>query len=51
MLSIIKLLHPTKAHACDNLSIKMTQIWKEVISIPLETIFNQSLKKGKFSEI
>ena len=51
MLSIIKSLDPTKAHGCDNLSIKMIQICKEVITIPLKLIFDQSLKEGKFPEI
>ena len=50
-LSIIKSLHSTKAHGCDNLPIKMIQICKEVITIPLKRIFDQSLKEGKFPEI
>ena len=29
----------------------MIQICKEVITIPLQLIFDQSLKEGKFSEI
>ena len=45
MLSIIKSLDPTKAHGCDNLSIKMIQICKEVITIPLKLIFDQSHKE------
>ena len=36
ILSIIKSLDPTKAHGCDNLSIKMIQICNEVITIPLK---------------
>ena len=45
MLLIIKSLDPTKAHGCDNLSIKMIQICKEVITIPLKLIFDQSHKE------
>ena len=51
ILSIIKSLDPTKAHGCDNLSIKMIQICNEVITITLKLIFDQTLKKGKFPEI
>ena len=51
VLSIIKSLDPTKPHGCDNLSIKLIQICKEEITIPLKLIFDQSLKKGKIPEI
>ena len=48
MLSITKSLDPTKAHGCDNVSIKMILICNKVITIPLKLVFDQSLKKGKF---
>ena len=51
ILSIIKSLGPTTAHGCDNLSAKMIQIFKEVISTPLKLIFDKSLKKEKLPEI
>ena len=51
ILSIIKSLDPTKAHGCDNLSIKMIQICKEGITLPLKLIFDQSQKERKFPEI
>ena len=51
ILSIIKSLGPTTAHGCDNLSVKMIQIFKEVITTTLKLIFAQSLKKQKFPEI
>ena len=51
MLSILKSLDLTKAHGCDNLSVKMFQICNEVITIPLKPIFDQSLQKRKFPEI
>ena len=44
-------MDPTKAHGCDNLSIKKIQICKEMITIPLKLIFDQLLKEGKFPEI
>ena len=46
----MKSLDPTKAHGCDNLSIKMIQICKEVITIPSKLIFDQSLNEGKFGK-
>ena len=51
ILSIIKPLDATKAHVCGNLSAKMIQICKEVMTIPLKLIFDQSLRKRKFPEI
>ena len=47
MLSKIKSLDPTKAHGCDNVSIKMILICNKVITIPLKLVFDP-LKKGKF---
>ena len=51
MLSILKSLDLTKAHGCDNFSVKMFQTCNEVITICLKLIFDQSLQKGKFPEI
>ena len=42
ILAIIKTLDPNKVHGCDNISI---------ITSPLKTIFEHSLRKGKFPEI
>ena len=51
VLSIIKSLDSTKAHGYDNSSIKMIKMCSESITLPLKTIFQESLKKGKFPEI
>ena len=50
-LLIIKSLDPTKAHGCDNLSVRMIKICNESITIPLKIIFTESLKNGVFPEI
>ena len=47
----MKSLDPTKAHGCDNLSFRMTNICKDSITIPLKIIFEESLKNGVFPEI
>ena len=44
ILSIIKSLDSTKAHGCDNLSIKMIQIYNEVITI----LYNKKENFQKF---
>ena len=51
MLLIIKSLNSTKAHGCDNLSIRMIKICNESITIPLKIVFEESLKNGVFPEI
>ena len=51
ILPILKSLDSTKAHGCDNLSIRMIKICNESITIPLKIIFDQSLKNGVFPEI
>ena len=51
ILSIIKSSDSTKAHRCDNLSIRMIKMCSELITLPLKIIFQESLKKGKFPEI
>lgn len=45
------LLDPTKAHGCDNLSIKNVKICSMSITVPLKIKFEQLLKEGKFLEI
>ena len=50
ILSIIKSLDSTKAHGCDNLSIRMIKMCSELITLPLKIIFQESRKKGKFPE-
>ena len=44
-------LDPTKAHGCDNLSIKNVKICSMSITVPLKIKFEQLLKEGKFPEI
>ena len=51
ILSIIKLLDSSKSHGCDNILIKMIKICSELVTIPLKTVFEESLKKGIFPEI
>ena len=51
ILTIIKTLNPSKAHGCDNISIKMIKICSQSLPLPLKIIFEHSLKKGKFPEI
>ena len=51
ILSMIKSLDSTKAHRCDNLSIRMTKMCSESITLPLKTIFQESLKTGQFPVI
>ena len=50
ILSIAKSLDSTKAHGCDNLSIRMIKMCNESITLPLKIIFQESLKKGKFQK-
>ena len=45
------LLDPTKAHGCDNLSIKNVKICSMSVTVPLKIKFEQLLKEGKFLEI
>ena len=51
ILLIIKSLDPTKAHGCDNLSIKMIKICSESVTIPIKLIFEESLIVEKLQEI
>ena len=51
VLSIMKSLDSSKAHGCDNLSIRMIKMCSESITLPLKIIFRASLKKEKFPEI
>ena len=51
ILVIIKTLDGSKAHGCDNISIKMTKICSQSLILPLKIIFKHSLKKGKFPDI
>ena len=51
ILLILKSLDSTKAHGCDNLSVRMMKICNESIAIPLKIIFDKSLKNGVFPEI
>ena len=39
ILSIIKSLDSTKAHGCDNLSVRMIKMCSESITLPLKIIF------------
>ena len=48
---IIKNLEPAKDHGCHNISIKMLKICSESLTDPLGTIFEQSVKEGRFPEI
>ena len=50
ILAAIKTLDPNKAHGCDNISIKMIKTCSQSLILPLKTIFENSLKKGKFPE-
>ena len=49
--STIKSLESGKSHGCDNISIKMIKICSEPVTVPLEIIYEESLKKGIFLEI
>ena len=49
VLSIMKLLDSSKSHRCDNISIKMITICSESVNIPLEIIFEESLRKRSIS--
>ena len=51
ILAIFKTLDPSKVHGCDNLSMKMMKICSQSLILPLKTIFEHFLKKGKFLEI
>ena len=50
ILAIIKTLDPCKAHCCDNTSIEMIKICSQSLILLLKTIFEHSIKKGKFPE-
>ena len=45
ILLTIKNLHPAKAHGCDNISVKMSKICGESLTVPLKIIFEQSFKR------
>ena len=47
----IKSLDPTKAHGWDNISLRITQICGDSLTLPLKLIFGSSLKEGTFPEI
>ena len=51
ILSIIKSLDSSKSHGYDNTSIKFIKVCSESVSIPLNIIFEESLKKEIFSKI
>ena len=51
LLLIIKSLDPTKAHGCDNLSVRMIKTCNESITTPLRNFFKESLRNGVFPEI
>ena len=51
ILLIIKSLDPTKAHGCDNSSVRMIKICNESIIIPLKNNFKELLRNGVFLEI
>ena len=51
MLSIINSLNPNKSHGCDNISIKMIQICRNVIVFPLKIIFDNCVKTGLFPDL
>ena len=48
--SIINSLKPTKAHAADNISIRMIQLCGLSITLPLTLIFKFSLRNGTFPD-
>ena len=47
---IIKNLDPAKAHGCGNISVKMTKVCSESLTVTLKIIFEQSLKEGSFQQ-
>ena len=51
ILLILKSGNSTKAHGCENLSVRMIKICNESIIIPVKIIFDKSLKNGVFPEI
>ena len=50
ILAIIKTLDPNKAHGCDNISTKMIKVCSQSLTLPLEIIFEHSMKKGNFQK-
>ena len=50
ILSIIKSLDSTKAHGHDNLSIRITKMCSESITLSLKIIFQESLKRENFQK-
>ena len=51
ILSVIYSLDSSKSHGYDNVSVRMTKICSESVTIPLKIISEESLKKGIFPEI
>ena len=51
ILEIISCLNPSKSHGCDNISIKMIQMSKNQIALPLMIIFETCLKAGVYPEL
>ena len=48
ILSIIYLLDSSKSHGYDNVSVRMVKICKESVTLPLNILFQQSLKNEYF---
>ena len=51
MQSKIKTLDSSKAQGWDNISMKMIKICGESITVPLKTIFEESLNEKNFPEL
>ena len=51
LLLIIKSLDPTKAHGCDNSSVRMIKTCNESITTPLKNVFKESLRNDVFPGI
>ena len=45
---VIKNLIPNKAHACDDISIRMIKLCGKSFALPLKLLFQSSLEKGLF---
>ena len=51
ILSIIRSLNPSKAHGCDEISVRLIKQSDSALIYPLKVIFTNSIRTGVFPDI
>ena len=51
ILEIINGLNPNKSHGCDNISIKVNQICRNQIVLPLKFVFESCVNSGMYPDL